>query len=73
MLLDKTLDLEKCGQKVPFIPGGIDGIRQRLVAVEGFENRVERISVVVRIERGIIFFWLIGLLVLLLLSLSGCR
>ena len=46
MLFDEALDLEKGGEEVPFILGGVDGVCEGFVAVEGLEKGVESLRAV---------------------------
>lgn len=46
MLLDKTLDLQKCWKEVPFVFRCIDGIGEIFVVVKGLESGIEAVRVV---------------------------
>lgn len=41
MLLDQAFDLQKCGEEVPFIFGGVDGVCEGFVAVERLKESVK--------------------------------
>jgi hypothetical protein len=44
MLLHEALDFEESWQQVPLVPGSVYWVRQRLVIIEGFQQRVERVN-----------------------------
>ena len=56
VLLDQALDLEEGGDEIPLVLGGIDGIGEGLIAVEGFEDGVEGVPVAVRVKGRVIWF-----------------
>lgn len=64
VLLNQTLDLEEGREQIPFILGRVDGIGQRLVIVEGFEQRIEWIPVAIWIGNVGLFLRLVVFLLL---------
>ena len=47
VLLHQTFHFKKGWQQIPLVSGRVDGIRKRLVVVEGLEERIEGVAMTV--------------------------